>query len=76
VLLLIIASGCVGACVYVLTQVATQPERDRRSLVRRATRYGAVRVGASRDEGLSLRERVLVPASARLAGLVLRLNRR
>ena len=75
-LLLIIASGCVAACVYVLTQVATQPERDRRSLVRRATRYGAVRVAASRDEGLSLRERVLVPASARLAGLVLRMNRR
>jgi tight adherence protein C len=76
VLLLIIASGCLAACVYVVTQVATAPERERRSLVRRAARYGSVRVAASRDESRSLRERVLVPASARLAGLVLRVNRR
>jgi tight adherence protein C len=76
VLVLIIASGCLAACFYVVSQVATQPERERRSLVHRAARYGAVRVAASHDEGLSLRERVLVPVSARLAGLVLRLNRR
>jgi tight adherence protein C len=76
VLLLIIASGCIAACVYVVTQVATAPERERRSLVRRAARYGSVRVAVSRDESRSLRERILVPTSARLAGLVLRLNRR
>ena len=75
-LLLIIASGCVAACVYVVAQLATQPERERRSLVRRAARYGAVRVPTSRDDGRSLRERVLVPASARLATLVLRVNKR
>jgi tight adherence protein C len=76
VLLLIIASGCVAACVYVIAQLATAPERDRRSLVHRATRYGAVRVATPRDEALSLRARVLVPASARVAKLVMRVNQR
>jgi tight adherence protein C len=76
VLLLIIASACLAGSVWVVTQVATQPERERRALVRRAARYGAVRVATARDERLSLRERVLVPASARVASLILRMNRR
>ena len=75
-LFLIIASACLAGSVYVATQVATQPERERRLLVRRAARYGAVRVTAAREERLSLRERLLVPTSTRLAGLVLRANRR
>ena len=75
-LFLIIASACLAASVYVATQVATQPERERRLLVRRAARYGAVRVTAAREERLSLRERLLVPMSGRLASLVLRANRR
>jgi tight adherence protein C len=76
VLFLIIASACLAGSVYVATQVVTAPERERRLLVRRAARYGAVRVAAAREERLSLRERVLVPMSGRLAGLVLRMNRR
>jgi tight adherence protein C len=76
VLLLIIASACIAGSIYVVTQVATAPERERRALVRRAARYGAVRIAAAREDRLSLRERVLVPGSARVAGLVLRLNRR
>ena len=75
-LLLIIASGCLAACVYFVTQLAAQPERERRALVRRAARYGSVRAVASPDEGMSLRTRVVVPTFARLAGVVLRLNRR
>jgi tight adherence protein C len=75
-LLLIIASACFAGSVYVLGQVATQPERERRSLVRRAAHYGAVRTAASREERLSLRERVVVPAAARIAQAMLRLNRR
>jgi tight adherence protein C len=76
VLFLIIASACLAGSAYVATHVVTQPERERRLLVRRAARYGAVRVAVAREERLSLRERVLVPMSGRLAGLVLRLNRR
>ncbi len=75
-LLLIIASACLAGSVYVVGQVATQPERERRSLVRRAARYGSVRIAASREERLSLRERVVSPAVARIAGLMLRMNRR
>jgi tight adherence protein C len=75
-LLLIIASACFAGAVFVLGQVATSPERDRRSLVRRAATYGAVRTAASREERLSLRERVVVPAASRIAQAMLRMNRR
>jgi tight adherence protein C len=75
-LILIVASACLAGAALVMTRVATQPERDRRALVRSAARYGAVRIAAARENRLSLRERVLLPATGRLAGLMLRLNRR
>jgi tight adherence protein C len=75
-LLLIIASACFAGSVFVLSQVATLPERERRSLVRRAGNYGALRTAAAREERLSLRERVVVPAASRIAQAMLRLNRR
>ena len=75
-LLLIIASMCLAGAAFVVGQVVTQPERERRSLVRRAASYGSVRIAAGREERLSLRERVLVPWSARIAGAMLRVNRR
>jgi len=75
-LILIVASACFAGAALVMTRVATQPERDRRALVHHAARYGAVRIAAAREERLSLRERVLLPATGRLAGLILRLNRR
>src|SRR2546427_4305663 len=75
-LLLIVASAFIAGSAYVVAQLTTQPERERRSLVRRAASYGAVRITATREERLSLRERVLVPASAKIAGVVLRMNRR
>jgi tight adherence protein C len=74
-LLLIVASACLAVSLYVATELATLPERERRSLVRRAARYGAVRTAAAREERLSLRERVVVPLSGRIARLMLRLNR-
>jgi tight adherence protein C len=76
VLLLIIASACLAGAAFVFGQFATAPERDRRALVRRAAEYGSVRVPGTREERLSLRERLLAPASARLAGFMLRLNKR
>ena len=75
-LLLIIASMCLAGAAFVVSQVVTQPERERRSLVRRAASYGSIRIAANREERLSLRERVLVPASSRIAGAMLRINRR
>ncbi|MGZ8717523.1 MAG: type II secretion system F family protein, partial [Gaiellaceae bacterium] len=75
-LILLVASASLAASALVITRVVTQPARDRRALVRHAARYGAVRIAAVREDRSSLRERVLLPASARIAGLVLRLNRR
>src|SRR5881396_3093869 len=75
-LILIVASACLAGAALVMTRVATQPERDRRSLVRHAARYGAVRIPSARDDRPSLRERVLIPATARIAGVMLRVNRR
>jgi tight adherence protein C len=75
-LLLIIASACLAGATFVLSQVVTAPERDRRSLVRRAASYGAVRLPSAREERLSLRERVVAPMSSRIAKFMLRLNRR
>jgi tight adherence protein C len=75
-LILIVASACVAGAALVMTRVATQPERDRQALVRSAARYGAVRIAAARENRLTLRERVLQPLTGRLAGLMLRLNRR
>jgi len=75
-LFLIIASMCLAGSAFAVSQVATQSERERRSLLRRAASYGSARVVASREERLSLRERVLVPLSARVASAMLRINRR
>src|SRR5436190_11009402 len=74
-LLLIVAATFLAAALFVGAEVATMPERDRRALVRRAARYGTPRLAAQREERLSLRERVLVPLSGRVAGLMLRVNR-
>jgi tight adherence protein C len=76
VLLLIIASGCLAGAAFVLGQFATAPERERRALVRRAASYGAVRLPNSREERLSLYQRVVEPAAGRCAKLLLRMNRR
>jgi tight adherence protein C len=75
-LILIIASACLAGATFVLGQVATAPERDRRALVRRAAAYGAVRIHDGREERQSLRDRVFLPAVSRLARLMLRVNRR
>ena len=75
-LLLIVASACLAGAVFVVGQLVTAPERERRSLVRRAASYGTVRLPGSREERLSLKERVVGPLATRLAGFVLRMNRR
>src|SRR5437660_394644 len=55
-LLLIVASAFLAASVYVATEVVTAPERERRSLVRRAAGYGvpgylvSVRARRRRDQ--------------------------
>src|SRR5262245_51754054 len=74
-LLLIVAAASLAASVFAGAELVTMPERERRALVRRAAHYGRVRPALQREERLSLRERVIVPASARVASLMLRVNR-
>jgi tight adherence protein C len=76
VLLLIVAATCLAASAYAAAEVVTLPERERRQLVRRAAGYGEAGILPEREARLSLRERLLVPLSGRMAGLMLRLNPR
>ncbi len=61
---------------YLVGDVVTQPARERDRAVRRAATYGRHRVTGTGLERLRFKERVLVPATARLAQLALRLNPR
>jgi tight adherence protein C len=64
-----------AGAVFLVGEVATLPARQRSSSVRRAATYGRFRLPAG-AERLKFRERVLVPASGKLAELVLKLNPR
>jgi tight adherence protein C len=75
-MLIILAAACLAAAAYVTAEVVALPGRERRLLLKRAANYGAGRHLPAAEERLSLRERVLAPASASVASLVLRLNRR
>jgi tight adherence protein C len=73
-MLLYIAIASLATAVYFVGEVATQPSRDRRQALRRASDYGRIHVaGAARTR---FRERVILPAMHRLAALALRLNPR
>jgi len=74
-LLLIVGAAFLAASAFLIGEVATLPQRERRDLIRHATHYGAAREPRT-HEWLSLRERLIVPASGRIAGFMLRLNRR
>src|SRR5687767_11016909 len=65
-----------GASAYVVGQVVTHPARERQRAVRRAATYGHSRVTGGGLERLRFNDRVLVPATQRLASLALRLNPR
>jgi tight adherence protein C len=65
-----------AASAYLVGDVVTQPARERDRAVRRAATYGRHRVTGGGLERLRFKERVLVPATARLAQLALRLNPR
>ena len=75
-LFLILAAGLLALSVYIVSEVVTQPERQRRSLVKRAAHYGAVRSAPTARDRQSVHDRLLVPVSGRIAGLMLRMNPR
>jgi len=74
--LLVFAILFVGAAAFAVSEAATYPARLKARSVRLATDYGRVRVPTRADENLRFRERVLSPASSRLASIPLKLNPR
>jgi len=75
-LFLIVAVGLLALSGFLVSEVVSMPERQRRTLVRRAAHYGAPRNKPTERERASLHERMLVPVSGRIARLMLRLNPR
>ncbi len=74
--LLFLAALLLAVAAYLVSEVVTHPSRERRTAVRRAATYGRVRAAGAGLERLHFRQRVLVPATASLAGVALRLNPR
>jgi tight adherence protein C len=72
-LYLLIGFACLAAAAFLVGEVATLPARERDGAVRRASTYGRFRV-LTGERRIPFRDRVLAPATASLAGLVLKLN--
>jgi tight adherence protein C len=75
-MLLVIAILFVAAAAFALSEAATYPARLKARSIRLASDYGRVRIPNRVDENLRFRERVLMPASTRLASIPLKLNPR
>jgi tight adherence protein C len=74
-MLLAFALFSLGLAVYLVGEVATYPARQQRLSVKRASGYGRARMaGVNPAAQQKFRERVIVPAVARLASMALRLN--
>jgi tight adherence protein C len=73
--LLVSALLSIATAAYLVGEAVSHPAQQRRRSMRRAARYGRVRL-ASRPGAESFRERVVDPLKARLAAWALRLNPR
>jgi tight adherence protein C len=73
-MMLFFALVFLAAAAYFVGEVATQPARDRRHSLRRASEYGRIQVrGAQRAH---FRERIVLPMMDRLAALALKMTPR
>ena len=73
-MLLVIAVLFLAAAAFAFGEAATYPARLKERSIRRAADYGRVRVPKRQDESLRFHERVVAPASHRLAAIPLKLN--
>jgi tight adherence protein C len=73
-MLLLLAVLMLALAVFLVGELATQPQRRLRLAMKRATRYGRVSREGTPAELLHFRERVVTPTVQRLATLALRLN--
>src|SRR5918999_1694219 len=74
-LLLLLALLFAAGAVYLVADVATAGARERRTLVRRAARYGKLKL-PTRPGQESFAERVIAPLKGKLAGWALKLSPR
>ena len=75
-MLLALSAVLLAAAVYTMSEVVTQPGRERHRAIRRAATYGRIRAAGTGLERLRFHERVITPAAQSLANMVLRLNPR
>ena len=75
-MLLFLAVLLLALAAYLVGEVVTLPGRERDRAVRRAANYGRSRVQSAGLAQLRFRERILLPATLKLAGLALKLNPR
>jgi tight adherence protein C len=72
--LFVLGLMCLGGAAFVIGELVTAPARQREASVKRAARYG--RIEARDGDRRSFRDRIVVPATARLSRLVLRLSKK
>jgi tight adherence protein C len=72
-LLIALGAGSLIGALFLVGEVVTAPQRERQVLLRRARRYGEVRVRRQR-ESVDFRARALEPLKAKVARLMLRVN--
>jgi tight adherence protein C len=75
-MLLALSAVLLAVAVYTMSEVVTQPGRERHRAIRRAATYGRLRASGTSLERLRFHERVIAPAAQSLANMVLRLNPR
>jgi tight adherence protein C len=71
-MLLVLALGCLAGAGYLVAELVTQPARQRRANVSRASTYG--RLVLRRGDSRSFRQRAVLPLAGRVAHAVLRLS--
>jgi tight adherence protein C len=72
--MLLIVGLTFGLAVFLVGEVATSPQRRRQLALKRAAAYGARRRENEEEVVVKFKDRVLLPAVERLAGLALRVN--
>jgi tight adherence protein C len=75
-MLLFLAALLLGVAAYFAGEVVTAPARERQRSLDRASNYGRMRIPGAGVERLRFHERVVSPATQRLAALALKLNPR
>ncbi len=74
-MLLVLAVAALGFAAFFVFELASQPARERKEVLARASRYGRSRPQAARED-LSFSRRALKPLMAKSAQAMMKLNRR